>query len=524
MKDQLLKGTFILTLATIISKILGFIYVIPFTYLVGTQGNILFEYAYKPYAIMLSLSTMGIPLAISKFVSKYEEKKERGATQKLFKASLLIMSLSGLVSFLLLYGFAPHIASIVNSGNDASGNSIQDVTYVIRLVSFALLIIAPMSVIRGYFQGMGDMKPTAISQVIEQIIRIGFILIMAIMIIKWHEGTIKEAVGWATFAAFIGGFASLIYLSYVYYQFHKTGKVKKNAQTSIRYKAIFIEIIKDAIPFALVSLAIPLYQLIETFTINQSLVSAGYTQLEAETQNSLISLSQKLVLIPVSLATAFGITLIPAISRSITAKNKKQTKEDIIKTFQTLIWLVLPLIVVMMILAKPIFGAMFGGANAEDGGALLRLYSPTILLYSLYITSAAMMQGMGRHGYAVASLAIGVLIKLCTNSWLVSMMGAEGTILTTDLGFMISIAINVWVISRTTGVPLRDYTRQDRSLLGVSIGFMLLTGLMYLLCHLWIDAMDVSSTAKSWLVCIGAGMPAGVAYIILFIQRKKRMS
>lgn len=521
MKDQLLKGTLILTLATIISKVIGFIYVIPFTALVGTQGNILFEYAYKPYAIMLSLSTMGIPLAISKFVSKYEEKNQRSSTQKLFKASLLIMSASGLFSFLLLYGFAPHIAGIVTNHTDVSGNSLHDVTRVIQLVSFALLIIAPMSVIRGYFQGLGDMKPTAISQVIEQIVRIGFILIMCIIVLKWKQGNIQDAVGWATFAAFIGGLASFAYLIWVYIQFQKTNKTETNTSTTLRYRAIFAEIIKDAIPFALVSLAIPLYQLIETFTINSSLISIGYTQLEAETQNSLISLSQKLVLIPVSLATAFGVTLIPAISKNISSKNKKQTQEDIKKTFRTLFWMVLPLIVIMMILAKPIFGAMFGTINEQAGGALLRYYAPTILLYSLYITSAAIMQGMNYHGYAIVSLGIGVLLKFSTNGWFLQQFEAPGTIFTTDIGFIVSIAINIWVISKATGVSFSYYFKVDRKL-GVNILLFGVVTAIGLIISLQLEQwLEISASLRPWFICIISGaLPLlGYGYQIMGLKK-----
>lgn len=522
MKDRLLKGTLILTLATIISKVLGFIYVIPFTALVGVQGNILFEYAYKPYAIMLSISTLGIPLAISKFVSKYEEKGQRGATQKLFRASLFFMTITGLIAFLMLYQFAPNIAGIVTNQSEISGNSIEDITHVIRLVSFALLIIAPMSVIRGYFQGLGDMRPTAISQVIEQVIRLGFILIMAVSVIKWQHGTIKEAVGWATFAAFIGGMASLIYLTLVYIQFYKKGKTKSKDTTTLAYRKIFTEIIKDAIPFAIISLAIPLYQLIETFTMNQSLVAAGLSQIEAETQNSLISLSQKLVLIPVSLATAFGITLIPEITKSVTAKDQIKTKTHIMKTIKVILWMVLPLTLVIMVAAEPIFGAMFGTDYQAEGGALLRYYAPTILVYSLYIVTAAMLQGMNHHGYAIASLFIGVIIKLSANAIMIKSIGTIGTIMTTDIGFIISIFINVWVISHTTGVEMKTYFKQERSLVGVCLAFIIAALLLCGATTSIANTLSLSESASSWLICVGVGAPTGIAYLYLFRKIKRR--
>ncbi|MHC8523110.1 oligosaccharide flippase family protein [Rossellomorea sp. H39__3] len=145
-------GTFFLTSATFISKIIGFLFIIPFTLLVGDTGYALYKYAYGPYTILLSLSTVGLPLAVSKFVAKYNERGNYLAGLNLLRYGLIAMIISGIVSFLLLYFSAPWV--VVAFGEGGSGNSREDMIYVVRLVSFALLVVPPMSLLRGTSRGV----------------------------------------------------------------------------------------------------------------------------------------------------------------------------------------------------------------------------------------------------------------------------------------------------------------------------------------------------------------------------------
>ena len=110
MSSKLLRGTFILTLGTIISKMLGLFYVIPFDAIVGQEGTTLYQYSYVPYTIFISIATAGIPLAISKFISKYNALEEYAVGRKLFKSGQLVMIISGIVAFLILYFNAPLLA------------------------------------------------------------------------------------------------------------------------------------------------------------------------------------------------------------------------------------------------------------------------------------------------------------------------------------------------------------------------------------------------------------------------------
>src|SRR5205085_1923916 len=152
----------------------------------------------------LSVSSLGIPIAISQFVSKYNQLGEYETSKKLFRTSLVFMSITGFIGFLLMMLFAPNIADLLVNKNDLTGNKFGDIVYVIRMVSTALLIVPAMSAIRGFFQGHGASMPTAVSQVLEQLVRIIFILISTYYVLEISKGDMKFAIGWATFGATIG--------------------------------------------------------------------------------------------------------------------------------------------------------------------------------------------------------------------------------------------------------------------------------------------------------------------------------
>lgn len=210
--SKLVRGTMILTASIFISKILGLIYIFPFTAIVGEEGLALYAYGYVPYTVLLSVATLGIPLAVSKFVSKYNALGDYETGRRLFKSGLIVMSITGFIAFLILFLLAGPIAQIVVGGEDLKGNSIEDVVLTIRMVSVALLIVPLMSIIRGYFQGYQSMGPTAVSQVIEQIIRIIFILCLTFIIVTLMNGSIGLAVAFATFGAFVGALGGLTVL------------------------------------------------------------------------------------------------------------------------------------------------------------------------------------------------------------------------------------------------------------------------------------------------------------------------
>lgn len=210
-KSSFLEGAFIATFCIIVTKILGILYVIPFYKIIGEQGGTLYGYAYNIYNVFLILSSAGIPLAISKLTSEYNTLNEQTKKSRMYYLSTNIIMTFSVLSFLICFIFAPNLSNLI-IGSLEGGNTIKDVTFVIRLISFALLVIPFLSVERGYLQGHRYILEPSISQVIEQIVRIAVILIGSYLCTYTFKLPTKYAVGISVFAACIGGIATLSYL------------------------------------------------------------------------------------------------------------------------------------------------------------------------------------------------------------------------------------------------------------------------------------------------------------------------
>lgn len=449
-QSRLLRGTFILSAAIFLSKFLGLIFVIPMTAIVGEKGMALYTYAYIPYTIILSIATLGVPSSVSKFVSKYNALGDYHTGRRLFRSGILLMGITGIIAFLILYFAAPEIAQPVVKAHPKQGNDPADVIMVIRLVSTALIIVPIMSIMRGYFQGFQSMGPTAVSQVVEQILRILFALLGAFFVVVVFKGSISLAVGLATFAAFVGAIGGLVVLVRYFIKRKKhldrqlaESPVNSNVSLINMYK----EIIAYAIPFVIVDLGVPLYLLVDELTVNKTLMGMGYEQKHAETVFAILDqLDQKLIMIPVALSTGLAVALIPTITNSFSSGKFSQLHRQITQAFQVVLFLTIPAAVGLAVLSYPIFGTLYSGNHIVLGGEILRWYAPTALLFALFDTTASILQGINQQKFAVLSLLIGLLIKLLLNEWFISMFHGIGAILATDVGFLVTIILNVIVI------------------------------------------------------------------------------
>ncbi|MCV9888921.1 putative polysaccharide biosynthesis protein [Metabacillus halosaccharovorans] len=459
MSNKLLRGTFVLTLGTYISRILGMIYLIPFAAMVGTNGGGLFQTGYAQYTIFLSIATAGFPAAVSKFVSKYNAVGDYETSRRMFKAGIFVMLVTGFIAFAILYMLAPQFAIMSLAENELNGITVEDATLVIRMVSIALIVVPLMSLIRGFFQGHQSMGPTAVSQVVEQLVRIVFLLASTYLIMNVLNGGLVLAVGYATFAAFVGAIGGLIVL-FIYWirRKHTLLAMKENVveTVSMPLGKMFREVFRYAGPFVFVGLAIPIYNYIDTVTFNRAMLQVGNDQSYTMDMYSVLLLYvPKLVMIPVSLATAFGLTLIPTITESFTNNNRTLLHKQIDQTLQLIMLLVLPAVVGLSILAGPAYNVFYAGTSEEIGKQILMWYAPVALLFSLFTVNAAILQGLNKQKLAVISLVIGIIVKLALNTTLIELYEGVGSILATAAGYLVSLIYGFAMIKRHSGYSFR---------------------------------------------------------------------
>ncbi|MBT2600698.1 MULTISPECIES: polysaccharide biosynthesis protein [Oceanobacillus] len=449
--SKMVRGTMLLSGASFLSKFLGMIFVIPFYAIVGDAGGTLFAYAYTPYSIFISLSTVGIPLAVSKFVSKYNSLGDYETGMRMFKAGSTLMLFTGLVAFIVMFSTADWIASLQIRGDNSAITS-DDVAYVIRMVSFALIIIPAMSIVRGFFQGHQSMGPTAVSQVIEQIVRILFILGGSYVIVFVLGGSKTTAVGFSAFAALLGALASCVIL-FLYWKKRKSHLQKQiDAQRytyDLKTKDLFKELFRYAGPFVLVGLAIPLYQLVDQFTFEPAMNASGREDEWILASSVIMNYGHKIIIIPMTIATGLSLAMLPSLTEAFT-KNKRETYTKLLnQALQVILVLVVPASAGIAMLSGEIYGSLFTmddlGARAE----LMAWYAPVALLFGFITVTAGMLQGIDQQNYAVISLLTGLLVKILLNNQFIHLFGGKGAILGTALAALIAVIMNLWRLKTT---------------------------------------------------------------------------
>lgn len=457
--SNLVRGTMVLTGANYISKFLGMFYLIPFHALVGSTGGALYSYAYNPYQIFISLSTLGIPLAMSKFVAKYNALEDYRTKEAMFRSGLIFMTITGIVSFIIMFFSAEWLAQIFLP-DDQYKNSVEDAAFVIKMVSFALLIIPPMSLVRGYFQGHGSMGPSAISIVCEQVVRIVFLLVGAYVVIQVLDGTIKLAVGLAAFAAFVGAVAS----SFVLGGFYKKRRPyivrdlekSKTAAPTLTTKEMYRELLAYAGPFILVGIATPLYQLIDQMTFNRAMANIGLEEISEDLLSVILVYGHKIVIIPVTIATGLSLALLPAMTAAFTSNHREQYNNYINQSLLIIMLLILPASVGLSILGTQAYGTLYSAQDAyQSAGHIMSYYAPTALFFALFTVSASMLQGINKQNFAVISLAVGLIVKLTCNVPFIYFLGGKGAVIATSFAVLIASLINLVKLYRETYFDMR---------------------------------------------------------------------
>lgn len=446
--SSLMKGTAILTIGLFLSKILGLVYVFPFYAIVGDENLALYQYAYVPYNIMLSIAIAGLPIAISKMVSRYNALGDYAAGRKLIKSSMWLMIATGVLSFLIMNLLATPIAKIVIADDDQVF-SVEQVATVLRWVSFALLVVPAMSALRGFFQGYGIYHPTSVSQLVEQIARIIVLLGGAFVVVVLMDGSPITAVNFAVFAAFIGSIGSF-YMLYRYWRKLKPEFDEKLAisvssgpfKPATEMKQLLIY----AIPVIFVGLGNSLYQLVDMITFNRTMSAIGLAEVTDALFSMLNFLTHKVVMIPVMLATGFSMALVPTITKMYTQGDMLEVRESLDKTYQVLLFITIPAAVGITILAPEIYHTLY--SQSEQGASVLAHYAPVAILFALFSVTAAILQGIEYQKVIIFSLLTGVLVKLILNIPLIRLMEVDGAILATALGYMVTIAINIIVINK----------------------------------------------------------------------------
>ena len=445
---QMLRGTVWLTASNFISRLLGAAYIIPWYIWMGKHGaeaNGLFTMGYNIYAWFLLISTAGVPVAVAKQVAKYNTKGQEEHSFAMIRGFLKFMSLLGLVFAIIMYVLSPVFANLSGGG--------KDLIPVMQSLSWAVLIFPSMSVVRGFFQGHNNLKPYAISQIAEQVIRVIWMLLTAYFIMKVGSGDYVEAVTQSTFAAFIGMGASLLVL--VYYLW-KTGLLqhiihRPESDSQIDTKALLWDTIREAIPFIVTGSAIQLFQIIDQMTYSNVMSwFTNFTRSELLVQFSYFSANpNKITMILIAVATSIGGVGIPLLTENYVKGDFRAAGKLVQDNLTMLVAFLLPATIGAVAIAEPLYTVFYGKPDSLALGLFILAMLQTVIL-GLYTVLSPMIQALFKNRKAILYFGYGVLVKLILQVPFIYLFKAYGPLLSTTIGLMIPIVLMYKEIHQVT--------------------------------------------------------------------------
>jgi stage V sporulation protein B len=443
MQQNFLKGAMVLSIAGAISKLLGAIYRIPLARLLGGEGMGLYQMAYPIYTTILALATAGVPVAISVLVSRKETQGYNGDSRKIFKVSLCILFIFGLLLTFI----------VMNSAHFFAGSVLKDSRAYLPILAVApaIFFAGMMSVFRGYFQGHQSMIPTAVSQVIEQLFRVGAVLILAFLL--FPRGLEYAAAG-ATFGAVVGGISGLIVLAVYYYRFQRNET--KPGETLLYSGTSSIDLAKEmvrlAVPVSFGAVVLPLVQILDAVIVPGRLIAIGYNTSHATAlYGHLAGMAAVLISLPTIFTISIATSLVPAVSEALAKKENNLLTSRINYGFRAGMLISLPCAAGLYILAFPICDLLY--ATPEAGIPLEPLAFSCIMLAVFQLSSAGL-QGIGHPEVAMRHLVVTGILKVIFNYSLTSipMLNIKGAAIGTVLAFMAGSFLNIFYLRKMTGI------------------------------------------------------------------------
>ena len=449
-QKQMLLGTAWLTASNFISRFLGAIYIIPWYIWMGKHGaeaNGLFTMGYNIYAWFLLISTAGVPVAVAKQVAKYNTMDQKDHSFTLIREFLKFMLLLGVIFAVVMYLLSPFFAHVSGVG--------KELIPVMQSLSWAVLVFPAMSVIRGFFQGFNNLKPYAMSQIAEQVIRVIWMLLATFFIMKLGTKDYVAAVTQSTFAAFVGMFASMAVLVYFLWKTNLlTSILHKPANSAeINSRALLVDTIREAIPFIITGSAIQLFQIIDQMTfINTMKWFTNYSNSQLVVMFSYFSANpNKITMILIAVATSIGGVGIPLLTENYVKGDLKAAARLVQDNLSMLLLFLLPATIGSVLVARPLYTIFYGRPDSLALGLFIFAMLQTIIL-GIYTVLSPMIQALFQNRKAIIYFGYGVLVKLILQIPFIYLFRAYGPLLATTIGLIVPIILMYQHIRQVTGL------------------------------------------------------------------------
>ena len=407
----------LLGMAGIVTRIIGMIYRIPVTNIIGDKGNGYYASAYYIYNIMLLISSYSLPLAISKVVSARLSKRQYRNARKVFRGGLIFACITGGIAGLIVLFGADKLAEFLKEPLSA---------IALRIFAPTLLIVAVMGVFRGYFQGMGNMVPTAVSQIIEQIINAVISIVAAKSLFDYGKKTaallrnedLSYAYGAAgsTLGTSVGAFAALLFLVCLY--FLVIGRLRKKYEEDERsyeesYGEVMGLIMLTVFPVVLSTAIYNINDILDNYCFNRLMEFKGLGAEKTAIWGIYTGKAKLLLNVPIALANSISASAVPALASCIASDNMKGARKRISAAMRFTMIISFPCAVGLFVLADPIINLLFSGETVL-AASIMRAGAVTVMTYSVSTLSNGMLQGIGRMNLPVKNAVISLVLHIAS--------------------------------------------------------------------------------------------------------------
>ena len=495
-KDKFLRGAMILTLAGLMVKVIGSVNRILLSRLLGGEGIGLYQMAYPIYLLLLAVSSAGIPVAISIIVAEHLAKKDYGGVQQIFRLSLRLTLGLGII----LSGSLVLVSNwLVGSGIIQDGRAYYALIALTPAVFFATILAS----FRGFFQGHQLMTPPAISQILEQFVRVVTMLVLAYLLLP--HGLEFAAAG-AAFGAVPGSITGIIVLSFFYRKYRylwQKGDCNKIAAAPIVKRLLVL-----ALPVSCANILVPVTSSIDMLLVPNRLIDSGFTVEQATTLfGYLAGMAQPLLMMATIPTMSLAASLVPAISEAYTLQDNEGIEKKAATAMKLCCLLTVPAAVGMSVLAEPISLLLYGTGKAAS--AIMHT-GPAIWLLGMQQITTGVLQGMGKINLPMLHMLAGILVKIGA-VWLLTdaANNIAGAAWATNINFGLTALLNILVLSHFN-IRFRWYDIIKIIASALVMGAAVLEGHMLLSSYVGRTGAALGAMAMAFLVYGLALMALGV--------------
>ena len=448
---SIIGGMTVLGLAGVICKLVGVLYSIPLTWMIGTQGLGVYNAVFPAYNLLLTISSAGLPVAVSRLVARSLAKDDPRSAKNVFKTALLLLTIVGTVATIIMLAGSNLLAIASDQPTSRIG---------FQVIAPCVLLVCMLSAFRGFMQGQQNMTPTAISQLIEQVGKVFLALPMAYFGSK--IGIEYGAAGALLGTTIVEGIA-LLYMVILYYRRRTTfaSLPQLTDGSPETYGSIAKQLIGISLPITIGACIVPLSQYIDSTMLVGRLMSTGMEAGKAASVYGLFSGTViRIINIPTALALAVSMSLVPAISSSKAVNDNDQIirQTDLGMRFAFLIGL--PCSIGMSVLAEPLMRFFYEGSIIEAelilGGELLTMSGLTIILFTVVQATTSVLQGLGKQRIPMYTLVAGVVCKIVLNYVLIAIpaINIHGAPIASLVCYSVSMIPNLYYMLKYTNSKL----------------------------------------------------------------------